>query len=218
VTTARAGLLVALAAVLVQGPRLVLTLLAADRIAVPPAWTAALLAGAGVGTTLALTGGNIYLAHVLFTVRRRRRLLAVLWAGALVCTAVLVTPQIVAGLDGKPLVEVLASEPSRWGWGLVAALAHELVAASCMLAAAAAQHQQHELSRLTSKLAQQAAELRELRARQQLQPARRSSAPAPAAAAGQLVSCRNGCGYEGTTMGERGHQRACPQNGRGLAS
>jgi hypothetical protein len=73
----RSGQLIALAAILVQAPRLVLVILAADRQVVDATWERGLLVVAGVGTALVFTGGNLFLAHAMATVERWCRLLAV---------------------------------------------------------------------------------------------------------------------------------------------
>ena len=55
------GVWIAMAAILVQAPRLVLAVLAADHQAIAATWERALLILAGCGTALVLTGGNLYL-------------------------------------------------------------------------------------------------------------------------------------------------------------
>jgi len=132
------GLAVALAAILVQAPRLVLAVLAADRQPLGVDAERALLMVAGVGTALVLTGGNLYLAHAIARVRRWRRALAAVWLAVLVSSGGLVVPLVAAGLRGRTLPQLLGSELLAWGWSLLAALAHEVTAAGCVLAAAAA--------------------------------------------------------------------------------
>jgi hypothetical protein len=78
-TSRTAGLRIALAAITVQAPRLVLVVLGADRQPVPAPTERALLAVAGVGTALVLTGGNLYLAHTVAQVKAWRRTLAAAW-------------------------------------------------------------------------------------------------------------------------------------------
>jgi hypothetical protein len=130
------GVGVALAAILVQAPRLVLAVLAADRQPVGAAAERALLVVAGVGTALVLTGGNLYLAHA--RVRRWRRALGAVWLAVLVSSGGLVVPLVAAGLLGRTLPRLLGGEGLAWSWSLLAALAHEVTAAGCVLAAAAA--------------------------------------------------------------------------------
>ncbi len=132
------GVGVALAAILVQAPRLVLAVLAADRLPVAADAERALLVVAGVGTALVLTGGNLYLAHAIARVRRWRRALGVVWLAVLVSSGGLVVPLVAAGLSGRTLPQLLSGKGLAWSWSLLAALAHEVTAAGCVLAAAAA--------------------------------------------------------------------------------
>jgi MFS family permease len=194
------GHAIALAAVLVQAPRLVLTLLAADRQPVETSWQRLLLVVAGIGTAVVLTGGNLYLAHTLATASRWRRLLAGVWLAVLLSSGSLVVPLIAGGLGGRPLYEILGSARLQWAWAVLAALAHELTAAGCMLAAASA-----------SALPESAA------AGLSQQPAA-ASAGAVAASAEPLASsaaqprpCRRGCGKTfASPASELGHLRHCP--------
>jgi hypothetical protein len=133
----RAGLAIALAAILVQAPRLVLALLAADRLPVAPSAERALLVIAGIGTALVLTGGNLYLAHTVAQVRAWRRTLAAAWLAVLAASGGLVLPLIVAGLSGTSVSQVLGAGGLEWPWAVLAAVAHELTAAGCVLASAA---------------------------------------------------------------------------------
>jgi multisubunit Na+/H+ antiporter MnhB subunit len=57
--TPTTGRKIAFAAVLVQAPRLILALLAADREPVGLEWQRGLLVVAGLGTAVVLTGGNL---------------------------------------------------------------------------------------------------------------------------------------------------------------
>lgn len=146
------GVGVALAAILVQAPRLVLAVLAADRQPVGAAAERALLVVAGVGTALVLTGGNLYLAHAMARVRRWRRALAVVWLAVLVSSGGLVVPLVAAGLRGRTLPQLLDGAELAWGWSLLAALAHEVTAAGCVLAAAAAAAERLAAERLAAEL------------------------------------------------------------------
>jgi len=132
-----AGLGIALAAILVQAPRLVLVVLGADRMPVPASAERGLLVVAGVGTALVLTGGNLYLAHTVAQVRPWRRTLAAAWALVLAASGGLVLPLIVAGISGRSVPQVLGAGQLEWTWALLAAIAHELTAAGCVLASAA---------------------------------------------------------------------------------
>jgi hypothetical protein len=125
----RAGSAIALSAILVQAPRLVLALLAADRQPVSPSIERVLLVVTGIGTAVVLTGGNLYLAHTVATVRQWRRLLVSVWIIVLAASGTLTVPLIAAGLSGRTLPSGLASGAAAWGWAVLAALAHELTAA-----------------------------------------------------------------------------------------
>jgi hypothetical protein len=147
--TPTTGRWVAFAAVLVQAPRLILALLAADRESVAPNWQRGLLVVAGLGTAVVLTGGNLYLAHALATARRWRAILGAVWLAVLASSGALLVPMIAAGLSGRTLAQVLGSSDLQWGWAVLAAMAHEVTAAGCMLASAAAAPGSQEPSQLS---------------------------------------------------------------------
>jgi hypothetical protein len=109
----RAGLAIALAAILVQAPRLVLVLLAADRLPVAAAAERALLVVAGIGTALVLTGGNLYLAHTVAQVKAWRRTLAVAWIAVLAASGGLVIPLVRHTTGALPALATAACRHSR---------------------------------------------------------------------------------------------------------
>jgi MFS family permease len=131
----RAALSLSAAAVAVAAPALVLAFLEGDGIATSPHWRAALLSIRAIATALVLTGGAAYLAHAYATVDRARAALAACWVGAVACSAVLIAPAIVGGLEGTSLARVLTTSHARWGWAVAAVLGPDLVAAGAMLAA-----------------------------------------------------------------------------------
>lgn len=133
----RFGYLLAGAAFVVQAPRLVLTILAADRLPVEAQVEQQLLAVAALGTAIVLTGGGMFLAHAALTAPRWRLALGISWVLVLTASAGLVAPAIAGGLADRRLHEVISTSPVRTAWALLASLAHELTAAGCMLAAAA---------------------------------------------------------------------------------
>jgi hypothetical protein len=193
------GVGIALAAILVQAPRLVLALLAADRQAVDGEWQRGLLVVAGLGTALVLTGGNLYLAHTIASLRRWRAGLAAMWLVVLAASGGLVVPMIAAGISGRTLPQVLDSLQLAWAWSLLAALAHEVTAAGCMLAAAAlpletaASEQKGEQARAIGELlAQRDAARRELAAlrQEQREPPRREQQAAGGSGRSQLLATR----------------------------
>jgi MFS family permease len=202
------GVGVALAAILVQAPRLVLAVLAADRQPVSVSAERALLVVAGVGTALVLTGGNLYLAHTLAWIRRWRRPLAAVWLAVLVSSGGLVVPLVAAGLRGRTLPELLGSDVLAWGWSLLAALAHEVTAAGCVLAAAAAAGERAAAEQSHAR------EIEELQL--QRDAARRELAALRLEHAGSEVATalRSGSG-----AGERAEPLSCPEAcGRRFAS
>lgn len=93
-----------------------------------------ILAGCGAAGP---DGGNLYLAHALAQVRRWRAGLVVVWLVVLASTGGLVVPLIAAGIGGRTLPQVLDRQLLAWAWSLLAALAHGVTAAGCMLSAAA---------------------------------------------------------------------------------
>jgi len=223
------GVSVALAAILVQAPRLVLAVLAADMQPVSAATERALLVVAGVGTALVLTGGNLYLAHAIATVRRWRPGLIAVWLLVLVSTGGLVVPLVAARMSGRSLPQLLGSASLIWCWSLLAALAHELTAAGCVLAAAAAVGERTAAERshareLAEVLQQRDEARRELealrleRARSERQPAGAggSSGNGSGQRAKRQARSRSGAGLPAERLAE---PRACPEGcGRSFSS
>jgi MFS family permease len=229
------GVWIAMAAILVQAPRLVLAVLAADHQVLDEDWQRRLLMLAGFGTALVLTGGNLYLAHSIARVRRWRAGLVVVWLVVLGSTGGLVVPMIAAGIAGRTLPQVLGAHLFIWAWSLLAALAHEVTAAGCILSAtalrsedtAAAQERSH--SRAVAELLSQRDAARhelEVLAQRYGQNERQPSplttaasgrfelpaAGSPAAAPALPVVCREGCGKQfNSLLAEMGHLRHCPK-------
>lgn len=207
----RLALAVVFAAVAVLAPRLVVLFLAADGVAVPPAWRSGLLAVSSVAMALVLTGGAAYLAHALARSRRYRGLLLTCWLVLLAAIAVLLTPLLAGSLTGSELHAVLTAPWARWLWGAVAALAPEIVAGGAMVALAALELDREHRDELESQLEQvarerNAAEHQLVQLREQAPAA--TTAPAPPA---NPTPCRNACGKTfASTKAEAGHQRACP--------
>jgi hypothetical protein len=200
-TSRRAGLAIALAAILVQAPRLVLALLAADRLPVAAAVERALLVVAGVGTAVVLTGGNLYLAHTVALVHAWRRTLAAAWIAVLAASGGLVLPLIVAGLTARTVPQVLGAGRLEWLWALLASIAHELTAAGCVLASAA----------WAAVPAAAAGAGPRPNAGARL-PAGAAAIPALPQPAAHLVPCRAGCGRSfASQQAEIAHLRRCPR-------
>ncbi len=195
--TPTTGRWIAFAAVLVQAPRLILALLAADREPVGLEWQRGLLVVAGLGTAVVLTGGNLYLAHALATAKLWRGLLTAAWVAVLASSGALLVPMIAAGLSGRTLSEVLGSSNLQWGWAALAAMAHEVTAAGCMLASAASPPGSELMSQLSPLT-------------QPLELA--GSLLLPAEARAELAhSCSEGCGRSfRSAAAAAGHLRHCP--------
>ena len=197
--TPTTGRSIALAAILVQAPRLILALLAADRQPVTPSWQRGLLVIAGLGTALVLTGGNLYLAHTLATARRWRAYLALVWVAVLISSGSLLVPMIAAGLSGTTLPQVLSSPELQWGWAVLAATAHEITAAGCMLASAASGPGSNAASHLSK--GQPPHQAGGLLAPAEIEAQQRS----------QLIRCAEGCGRTfNSAAAATGHLRHCP--------
>lgn len=141
---ARLALLLAVAAIVVNAPRLILVFLEAEAVPVSAGLRVGLLGLTGIATGIVLTGGGAFLAHAVARGRRFRRLLTVTWLLVLVCSGVLITPMLAAGLGREPLTEVLSGATTRWVWSAVAVLAVELVAAGSMVAFAAHRREDRE--------------------------------------------------------------------------
>jgi MFS family permease len=219
------GVGVALAAILVQAPRLVLAVLAADRQPVTPAAERTLLVVAGIGTAVVLTGGNLYLAHAMARLRRGRRALAAVWLAVLVSSGGLVVPLVAAGLRGRTLPQLLDGEALAWGWSLLAALAHEVTAAGCVLAAAVAAAErgaeraaaEHSHALALAELLEQRdaarselAALRQQRAGSGWQVAASGTGSAARERAAALACPEQGCGKRFASAAARsGHLRHC---------
>jgi MFS family permease len=222
------GLGLAVAAILVNAPRLMLAFLEADGIAVAQGLRAGLLGLTGIATGVVLTGGGAYLAHALAHGARYRRTLTLAWLLVLVCTGVLVTPMLVAALGRVELAQVLPALRLRWGWSAVAVLAVELVAAGAMVAHVARRRREARLERVEEELLTVASErnrlatererlqteLLELRERLTAQASPEAppeSESEPAEDEPPTFPCRLDCGAVfASSHAERGHLKSCP--------
>jgi len=137
VTRLRLGVGLAMSAVAVNGPLLVLALLHADGVPVPRTWRAVLLTIRALATVAALSLGAAYIAHGAVTSPADRVPLFVVWLLVLGGTAVIVTPMVVEAV-GSALAPVIPSVAGRWLWALVSVVTVEVSGAGCMLAAAGA--------------------------------------------------------------------------------
>lgn len=195
------GQWIALAAIAVTGPRLVLIFLQADGIDVWPWAETFILAVTGIGTGLVLTGGGMYIAHKLAgeTIGWPARLfLAVCWLLLLAFSVGLIAPALVYALQKSQLQAVLPS-PYNWYWSIVAVVAVEILAGAAMVAQATTGQSQPQAATnkagnlsiladaLTSRLATEIAgqppkpaTSQPARAEQTSQPAERPAQPKPA--------------------------------------
>lgn len=133
----RVGLWLALAALLVNGPRFVLIFLKIDSIDMPKPMEAALLTATGIATGLVLTGGGAYIAHALAKSRTGgmlRWFMILCWFLLLIFSVVLLAPLMVAAIDESPLKTVLNSKFSQWLWSITSVLAVEVIAGGAMVA------------------------------------------------------------------------------------
>lgn len=130
------GRSLAMIALIVQAPRLILSILDADQIPISPSTRQTLLIIAAIGTASILTGGQLYLIHVIGTVRKWRPGLVIIWLGVLTFSGAMIIPAVFGGLSSTLLPSVLSLEQKLW-WSLIAAMSHELTAAGCVLASIA---------------------------------------------------------------------------------
>lgn len=218
----RTGYALAGAAFVVQAPRLVLTVLAADRLPVAADTERFLLTIAAVGTAVVMTGGGVFLAHAALTASRWRLPLGIAWALVLTASAGLVAPAIAGRLAGQELHEVLGHPGIARAWAVLASLAHELTAAGCMLGAAAVagkpSSREDEELMLWNQL--DGANHRAERAERELSELR-AKLPTPtseAQAAVEPVLC-TGCGRSFASVQARsGHQRSCSGRSANLSA
>jgi hypothetical protein len=130
------GRSLAMIALIVQAPRLILSILDADMIPIDKDTRQFLLVIAAIGTASILTGGQLYLIHVIGTVRKWRPGLVIIWLGVLTFSGAMIIPSVFGGLSSNLLPSVLSGEQKLW-WSLIAAMSHELTAAGCVLASIA---------------------------------------------------------------------------------
>jgi len=143
-TNDKTGRGLALAAVSVTGPRLVLVFLQADGISVWPWAETFILAMTGIGTGLIMTGGGMYIASHLAVGMAgfwKRLFLAFCWLLLLAFSVVLITPALVYALQKSQLSAILAF-PYNWYWSIVAVVAVEVLAGAAIVAGATGENVQ----------------------------------------------------------------------------
>jgi hypothetical protein len=125
----------------------------------------------------------------------------------------LALPLIVAGLTARTLPQVLGARQLEWPWALLAAIAHELTAAGCVLASAA--WAGTPAAAAAAKLAALPQPAGTLPADAAALPAAFSSQPQPVAGspAAPLIPCRAGCGRSfGSQQAAIAHLRHCARH------
>lgn len=229
----RAGLLVALAALLVNAPRLMLIYLRVDGLALPASAEGAMLGLTGVATGIVLTGGGMYIAHVLAQSHAAsgflRGFLVACWLLLLAFSVMLIAPALVAGIRATTMVNVLNTARWQWIWSVTAVAAVEILAAGAMAAHALISEPTPQQSK-RSKSKPSAfglladAAVQRLVAGIELQqsvgtkpePPSKAVARSPSTKPAQSYACPY-CDYEGTShQGLNAHKRFCDgwQNGQ----
>lgn len=133
----RIGLWLAIAALLVNGPRFVIIFLQVDGLRLPVWLEGILLAITGIATGLVLTGGGAYAAHVLAQPThggKVRAFLLLCWILLLVFAVMLLAPMMVAAIRSSELAHVLVSNRAQWIWAVMSIVAVEVLAAAAMAA------------------------------------------------------------------------------------
>jgi hypothetical protein len=133
----RIGLWLAIAALLVNGPRFVIIFLQVDGLSLPIWLEGGLLAITGIATGLVLTGGGAYAAHVLAQPTHggtARAFLLLCWILLLVFAVVLLAPMMVAAIRSSELAHVLVTNRDQWVWAVMSIVAVEVLAAAAMAA------------------------------------------------------------------------------------
>ena len=133
----KVGLWLAIAALLVNGPRFILIFLRVDNIDIPLQTEAIMLGATGLATGLVLTGGGAYIAHTLAESKAHgatQFVMIVCWCLLLVFSVILLAPLMVASIRVSPLQSVFTSNISQWAWSITAVAAVEVIAAGAMAA------------------------------------------------------------------------------------
>lgn len=137
----QAGIALAFAALLVNAPRLVQIFLRVDGITMGD-WEAPVLGLTGAAAGIVLSGGQMYIAHALPSVRERFPatkgtvlfiVLLSMWLSMLGFSVVLISPMLVAGIRIEPLMSTVLHDGAEWVWSIVAVTSVEVLAAGTML-------------------------------------------------------------------------------------
>lgn len=131
------GLYLAIAALLVNGPRFVIAFLRADAIMLPREVEALMLGLTGLATGIVLTGGGAYISHRLADSRLSGMIKAYMvgcWIALLIFSVVLLAPLMVQSIRTSELKGVIASNTMQWAWSITSILAVEVVASGSIAA------------------------------------------------------------------------------------
>lgn len=132
------GIVIALSALVVNMPRLVILFLQADGIEMSKGWEGWLLGISGVATGIVLSGGGAYIAHTVAQPKPRSRAATAAlmgsWIALLFFTVVLLAPSLVLALQNYGFAQVLKTEGAQWLWSIVAVVSVEVLAAGAMVA------------------------------------------------------------------------------------
>lgn len=133
----KVGLWLAIAALLVNGPRFVLIFLRVDGLAMPITAEAIMLSLTGIATGLVLTGGGAYIAHSLAESQTRgavRTVMIICWFLLLIFNVILLAPLMVSAIRESSLKSVFDTNFSQWLWSITSVLAVEIISAGAMAA------------------------------------------------------------------------------------
>lgn len=133
----KVGLWLAIAALLVNGPRFVLIFLRVDSLTMPITAEAIMLGVTGIATGLVLTGGGAYIAHALAESQTRgmvRTVMIICWFLLLIFNIILLAPLMVSAIRESSLRNVFETDFSQWLWSITSVLAVEIIAAGAMAA------------------------------------------------------------------------------------
>lgn len=133
----KVGLWLAIAALLVNGPRFVLIFWRVDGLAMPITAEAIMLSLTGIATGLVLTGGGAYIAHSLAESPTRglvRTVMIICWFLLLIFNVILLAPLMVSAIRESSLQTVFDTNFSQWLWSITSVLAVEIISAGAMAA------------------------------------------------------------------------------------
>ena len=133
----KVGLYLAIAALLVNGPRFIIVFLHADGILLPKGLEGAMLGITGLATGIVLTGGGAYISHQLADSQVKglvKTIMAIIWLAFLIFSVILLAPLMVQSIQSSELVEVIDSTSMQWVWAVSSVLAVEVLASGAMAA------------------------------------------------------------------------------------